>query len=786
MKLLGGCGLVLLCCSAAFGGDNLWTSGGPFGGEINSFAFDSQNPNVFFATGDTLLRSTNGGSIWESTDLEGSVVRVHRSSGQIFVAGTSIFRSTDHGASWQHISSNRFQHDYLTDLAFDSANPLILYGVGNEKGVFKSTDGGKNWITRNTGLNFQRCGGCYGTPRIQVDPANGNIVYVLLPSRLIYKSTNGGQSWQQIMNGLNFSGTIQALAIDPSNGQVLYVGGDDGIFKTTNGGGQWTDTRCNCSVTDLSVDPRNPKSVYGAALGVERSLDGGATWRRFLLPAPAAYLGSVAAAGNVVLAGPYGIGIYRSTNSATTWSAANNGVIGLNAVYLAGHPLRPNVLFASGSNTLFKTSNGGNSWDLVKSAARLNVGGIQVHPKNPNLIVAASCCCAPVISTNAGVAWQCRNANRFSSDNVAVDPQNVSVLYLISQSDGVAKSTDQGVSIHTINSGLTDTSVTSIAVNPGSTANLLVGTNSGKVFRSANGGSSWQLSSAGLGTAPVISIVYDLKNPNIVYLLTNYQGKGAYKSTNGGQSWVLKNKGLPTGQASLVMDPANSSVLYTGGYGGIFVTTDAAESWSQFDTNGLGPFLVYLPTVSPWDQNLFYAATERGVFGYRRTVVAGGPVIQQLSPGAAKPGTTITINGNGFGATQGNSKVSFGGVDGGTAVSWTDTRIQLRVPSSALTAGVTVNVASRNSNQYRLGVLPASGRISPSSGSTGNTITLAMPPNSISTITGVVIGGTVVVKVGSIPPATITTTAPLGTGAVSVEVISSVLGILNLGTFSYK
>lgn len=786
MRRLFLCVLVFACWGVlAYGGENQWTTGGPFGGEINSFAFHPQNSSLVFALGDTLLRSTNGGSTWDSTDLEGAVVRVHQGSGQVFVAGFSIFRSTDQGATWQHISSKKFLGDYLVDLDLDAANPSILYGVSNSKGVFKSTDGGKNWSTRNTGLNFTRCGDCYETPSIRVDPKNGNIVYVALPSRLLYKSTNGGQSWQQVMNGLNLSSGIEALAIDPSNSQVVYAGGLNGVFRTMNGGGQWTDAHCNCSVTDLSVDPQNPKAVYGAALGVQRSLDGGNTWRRFLLPAPAAYLGLVAAKGNIVLASPYGLGVYRSTNSAVNWAASNNGVNSMNVVRVTGNAQRPNVLFAGGAGALFKTANAGTNWELVKSAAKFSVGGVQVHPKNPNLIVASSCCCAPVISTNGGTSFLCRNANRFTSDDVVLDPQNPNVMYLISRSEGIAKSSNQGVSIQVINSGLADTSVASMAVHPTSTANLLAGTSSGKVFRSANGGSSWQLSSSGLGTAPVIAIVYDATNPNTVYLLTDYQGKGVYKSTNGGQSWVLKNKGLPQGQVNIVQDPGSPSVLYSGGYGGMYVTTDGAESWSQFDTNGFPTLVVYQPAVSPWDQNLLLAATDRGVYTYHRTSVAGGPLIRQLSPGAAKPGTTITINGSGFGSTQGNSKVSFGGVDGGTAVSWTDNRIQVRVPSTALTSQVNVNVAARPSNSYRIGVLPTSGHISPSSGSTGSTVTLATPPNSISSLTGIVFNGTIV-KIGIIPPATITAIAPPGSGTISVEAISSVLGAVNLGTYTYK
>lgn len=787
-------GLFLCFAVLASAGDNKWTSNGPYGGGITTMTIHPQTAGLVFAGGESVVRTDNNGSLWKSFNLgKDVVVRVNpKDPNMIVAAHLAVFQSNDKGQRWKFVSNNKFQGDALIDFEFNPNTPTTLYGVTWDHGVLKSLDGGKSWQPKNAGLSYKHCNGCYDTPRIEVDPSNGNTLYVLLPSRKVFKSVNGGDSWQSASNGLNLANMVAALAIDPSNPKILYAGGDDGIFKTTDGAATWVSTNCHCQATDVAVDAANPQSVYVAYLGIVRSNDGGKTWKQIYLPAPAGYLATVAALRNQVFAGTLGGGIFRSVNGGTAWTAVNNGVNSLNAIHLTATAQRAGLMFTDGNGVLYRSINGGNTWDIPKSAAPLNGNEVRIHPLNANLVVAASCCCAPAISINGGSTWRCNQNFEFSSYNVVLDPRSQQILYLTSHEQGVAKSTDQGHSVKLVNSGLTDLSVTSIAISPSDSNTLFVGTSSGKVFKTTSGASSWTTSSNGLvGNAPIIAIVVDPGNPSIVYCLTDYQGKGVYKSTNGGQSWILKSKGLPTGQTSLNMHPTNSSILLSGGYGGAYITTDAAESWSLFDTNGLEPFVVFNLLVSPLDPNTYYAATQWGVYSYKKTVKPGGPSIDQVTPAAAKPGTVITINGSNFGSTQGNSKVSFGNLNASSVEFWSNSSIRLRVPSGAQTSSLSVLSGSSSSNGYGFVAPAASGRVTPTTGSPsgGNTITLTVPSN-LSGLTEqilIMLGGEVLNDCRAVPPNFIVCTtppAPAGTGTVDVQVLINQILTL-LGTFFY-
>ena len=313
---------------------------------------------------------------------------------------------------------------------------------------------------------------------------------------------------------------------------------------------------------------------------------------------------------------------------------------------------------------------------------------------------------------------------------------------------------------------------------------MLVGTLGGRVFRTSNGGNSWENSSAGLGNAGIVSVVLDKTNPNVAYIDTTYEGKGVYKSVDGGKSWVLKNKGMTVG-TFLYGHPSKPNTLYAASYGGVYVTENGADTWSLFPSNGLGVLQVYLFMVNPAQENTFYAGTNRGLFTYGRTVIPGGPVIDQITPGSAKAGSAIVISGTGFSGSQGSNKVTFGSVDAGSAQSWSDTKITARVPANAQTGAVVVTAAGKQSNPMDFAVPSTSGRIVPSSGPTGTrvTLTLTSRPSSGSLI--ILFGNTLASEVTLSPPNVVTCVAPPGSGTVNVYAIVGV-SLNRLGTFTYR
>lgn len=135
--------------------------------------------------------------------------------------------------------------------------------------VSKSTDGGSMWSRSilTTGGGF--------TYALAVDPSNSNVVYAGGNPGL-FKSTNAGSSW--VLSSTGLSGTVNAIGINPVNGNILYAGTTIGVFKSTNGGTNWTD----CGLDDAQavlVHPSAPESVFvGTKAGVYRSANSGGSW----------------------------------------------------------------------------------------------------------------------------------------------------------------------------------------------------------------------------------------------------------------------------------------------------------------------------------------------------------------------------------------------------------------------------------------------------------------------------------------------------------------------------
>src|SRR5207249_4553661 len=153
--------------------------------------------------------------------------------------------------------------------------PTTIFAAGRN-GIHKSTDGGASWNAVNNGLENQD-GQFYATA-LAIDPTNSNIIYTAGPDidsggtfKAIYKSTDGGGSWSASNDGLqvdpndeNFWG-VSALAIDPGNPGIVLAGATfDGVFKRSNGG-RWSAFNVgltNLTTNALAVDPSNPNIVY--------------------------------------------------------------------------------------------------------------------------------------------------------------------------------------------------------------------------------------------------------------------------------------------------------------------------------------------------------------------------------------------------------------------------------------------------------------------------------------------------------------------------------------------
>ena len=311
----------LLCAALCFGGDNRWTSAGPFGGYFLTFANDPQSANtVYVSGGDSMFRSRTGGQVWERLDISGTTsfpaaftMRfTPGATNRMLAAGTSVFATTNQGSNWEQLAFNPAGGDQINDLEFHPSNAQILYAISYRHGFLRSNDGGRTWALKNSGLNVNPRAACCDLPQVEVDPTNGNTVYALLSSRILYKSTNGGDSWKA--TPLKFTSPVNSLVLDPKSPQVLYAGGFDGIFKTTNGGTTWATTNCSCGIFSMAMDPRNTQTLYAVSDTAIKTTNGGAVWAELPAPIPqgGSWLGVSVSNKGVVFAGGFGTGVFRS------------------------------------------------------------------------------------------------------------------------------------------------------------------------------------------------------------------------------------------------------------------------------------------------------------------------------------------------------------------------------------------------------------------------------------------------------------------------------------------
>jgi len=156
--------------------------------------------------------------------------------------------------------------------------------------------------------------------------------------------------------------------------------------------------------------------------------------------------------------------------------------------------------------------------------------------------------------------------------------------------------------------GIPETHITALAVDPSNPSGLLAGTVDAGVFRSIDGGRSWTPASVPPGGQQIYSLAFHLGSPGTVYAAT---GNGVIKSTDSGGNWTFTAE-VPT-SFSLAIDPASPSTIYVGTNSGVYKSTDGGANWASSSSGLTGQFVRTL-VIDPANPATIYAGTEGGVF----------------------------------------------------------------------------------------------------------------------------------------------------------------------------
>ncbi len=310
-----------------------WRLIGPFdGGRVLAVAGVPTQPRTFYfgSANGGVWKTTNSGLSWkplfnhEPVASIGAIAVAPSDPNVVYVGtgeadsrgdvtfGDGVYKSTDGGKSWTNVGLKATRH--IAKIVVDPKDPNVvmvsalgrIYGASKERGIFRSTDGGRTW-SKTLYVN-DRTGGI----DLSMDPSDPSVVYAGMwtirrtPWHFssggkgdgLFKSTDEGKTWTRLQGHGLPSGVLGkigvAVAGGNSHGQVVYAlieARDGGLYRSDNGGVDWkrisADQRIRARAwyfTNVFADPVDANTLYATNTGFFKSTDGGRTWHSVAIP----------------------------------------------------------------------------------------------------------------------------------------------------------------------------------------------------------------------------------------------------------------------------------------------------------------------------------------------------------------------------------------------------------------------------------------------------------------------------------------------------------------------
>src|SRR5882724_3340028 len=661
-----------------------WRSIGPYrGGRSTAVAGVTSQQNVFYfgATGGGVWKTNDGGINWEPVSDEyfktGSVGAIGISETDpnvVYVGmgespirgnvshGDGVYKSTDAGKTWKHIGLEDTRQ--IARVRVHPRNPDIVYiaalghvfGSNEQRGVFRSTDGGKNW--QKVLYRSSKAGAC----DLIIDPTNPNILYAGFwevyrkpwtlesggPGSGIFKSTDGGDTWTEITRNPGLpKGTIGivGITVSPANPDRLWAiveAEDGGVFRSDNGGKNWTRTNEQRNLRQrawyysrIYADPKNADTVYVLNTGFYRSNDGGRTFSGIGVPHGDNHdLWIAPDDPNRMIESNDG-GANVSFNGGRSWSEQDQPTAQFYRVAL-DNDFPYHVYGAQQDNSTVRIAS--RTTDSGISASDwFDVGGgesgwIQPSPKDSEIIFAGSY--DGLITRYDHHTGQLRDVNPYPNNPmgwgagdikyrfqwnfpIVFSPHDPNTMYC--GANVLFKSTNEGQSWEVISPDLTrndkskqgssggpvtkdNTSIEyydtifTVIESPLQGGTIWTGSDDGLVNITRDGGKNWSNVTPPAGIMPewiqINSIEASPNDPATAYVAaTMYKWDDykpyLYKTSDYGRNWKKITNGIPDNEFTRVIreDPNKRGLLYAGTETRIYVSFDDGEHWQSLQFN---------------------------------------------------------------------------------------------------------------------------------------------------------------------------------------------------------
>ncbi len=573
---------------------------------------------------------------------------MRRRPASIFIAGLlallTVVPAKPAAAGVNTWTSARLYGGSVYGLTASPADPSIVLAGAGGAGVFRSTDGGVSWHRSSSGMPHDTIVFSFAFA-----PSAPSTVFAATYATGVYRSTDAGRSWVRITSGID-TASFYYLAVDPSNAARLFIGSASDLWRSTDGGTTWTLLTWpdidHIAGEALAIAPSDPRVIYVVGPSMLRSTDGGTTWTDMEPVTEAASVWVDPGDANTLLVGGMD-GVYRSTNGGASWQPVATVAVNDVVITLAPDPAVPHRFWAGTySHGLFRSDDDGATWYSYSSGlpAKRSVAGITFSSAGALCAVSqfGAFRRAPTASS-----WAPSSSGITGSqvNSLAYAPSNSAVLYAGLQGQGLFRSTDSGTSWSY--AGLRGQDVSSVAVSPTSASTIWAATLT-SVRRSRDGGVTWVKQVA--VPAPT-AIAVAPSSPSTLYV-TTFQN-GVYRSTDGGTTWHRLTLPGDVVAFCILVDPANASRIWVGTrFDGIARSTDGGATWASGRGSQPSGYDALSLAIDPHNHQRLFAAIEAdsggGVYvssdsGRTWSRSTGGTAPQSADVVAADPTTAGRI-----------------------------------------------------------------------------------------------------------------------------------------------
>lgn len=525
---------------------------------VNALAIHRQVPGTVFAglQSNGLQVSRNGGLTWVETNrfTQDSILDIEwhpKSPDLICLVGylSGIAISRDRGLTWESRNSGLENAAVVRSVEFHPEDENIMFAATSGGGVFKSQDGGASWAPANTGLTSKNvyC--------LAYQPLT-DIWYAGTYGHGVFHSLDKGENWKPMSSGIPNSypySYIQVIEVDPQNSDLVYAGSREGFFISRDRGNTWESEDALLPFDVRTIEPLATGLLVGTwAAGVFQKTvsDAWVLWNEGLTNVNISGFVINPADQSMMVATTWGAGLYVTSDGGKSWHLSDSGITNkmtIDTVISPGNPTR--IYTTSDGKGIFLSEDSGRTWRPINKG--LNAGivtSILLDPVHPNRIYAGTEYRGVYRSDDAGETWQQTGLDRYAIWEIAVNPQNPDIIYVGTW--GITAYAFEGLAVlRTLDGGATweivlelEDAALALAIDPRCPDCIYVGTHGSGMFKSLDGGETWQQINQGLHELKIWDLVIAPWDPNYLYVATG--GGGIYYSANSGDHWVEMNNGL--------------------------------------------------------------------------------------------------------------------------------------------------------------------------------------------------------------------------------------------------